>query len=109
RDLAATFRSQRAVTTGALAAAVTFLFIAFPVGQNPFKRQKSFVTSFFDTFITVFFFVENKTFAFGFVLAKVGDVCVNAFFLAILQRLTTAVACICKHFFGLHLVKGKIF
>jgi hypothetical protein len=40
RDLAATLRLQRAVTTGALAAAVTLLSVTLAVGQDSLKGKR---------------------------------------------------------------------
>ena len=56
RDLAATLRSQRAVTTGALAAAVTLLSVTLAVGQDSFEGQNGMVSAFLGAAVIIFFF-----------------------------------------------------
>jgi len=84
RDLAATFRSQRAVTTGALAAAVNVLRVTFAVGFGAFEEQQCMVSTGLLALVTVFGSVVEKPFSFGFVLSEVGDVGVDALLFAVL-------------------------
>ena len=88
RDLAATLRSQRAVTTGALAAAVTLLSVTLAVGQDSFEGQNGMVSAFLGAAVIIFFFTFSfykfKPFPLGLVLPEVWDVGIDASFFAVL-------------------------
>src|SRR5690606_26440627 len=96
RDLAATLRSQRGVTTGALAAAVTLLSVTLAVGQDSFEGQNGRVSAFLGAAVISFFFTFSfykfKPFQLGLVLPEVWDVGIEASIFAVLERLSAAAA-----------------
>lgn len=107
-DLSAALCSQRTVFAVAFAASVNIFLVAFAVGFGSFEKQQRMVSATLLAFVAVSFLIENKSFSFGFVLSEVWDVGVDAFFFAVFQALATAVACICKDFFGLHPIQRQI-
>jgi hypothetical protein len=72
RHFSTTFGPERTVFAIPFAASVDVLRVAFAVGFCAFKEQECTVSAGLSAFVTVFFFVENKTFAFGLVLPEVG-------------------------------------
>src|SRR5690606_27261059 len=70
--LAATCRPEWTLSAILFTAAIALLLIAFTVGYNSLEGQISVVSAFFYTFVTVLFFVENKTFSLRFVLSEIG-------------------------------------
>src|SRR5690606_3501914 len=83
-DFSTTLCSERSISAIILAYSIACPMITFTSGHYAFNRQISLVASFFDTFVTVFFFVEHKSFSFRFILSEVWHIGIDVFLLAIL-------------------------
>src|SRR5690606_15355142 len=99
-----TFCPERTMLAIGLAAPVRTFGVALAIGPFALEEQFGPIAPWFGALVIILFFVENKSFSLGLVLAEVGDIGINVLLVQIRQCLATAVTAIRQELFQFNVV-----